>query len=145
MELNEILEHARDVLETCAKDCVIALWVTNAFITSCPGDRGVRRDPPHDGHLAKPRRRRHAGRAVRPSTWSSPASASPRTRSTRSRRCSTRTSPSTRASTAASPQRSRDLLAEHCAGPHLELFAREEHENWECWGAETSKFATEAA
>lgn len=37
------------------------------------------------------------------------------------------------------------LLAKHCAGPALDMFAREQREGFEVWGAETRKFAPEAA
>lgn len=33
-----------------------------------------------------------------------------------------------------------ELLAKHCPGPHLEMFAREERKGWTSWGAETRKF-----
>lgn len=37
------------------------------------------------------------------------------------------------------------MLAKHCGGPFLELFAREEREGWTPWGAEVDKFSSEAA
>jgi N6-adenosine-specific RNA methylase IME4 len=43
------------------------------------------------------------------------------------------------------PDEIMDLLAKHCPGPHLEMFAREPRTNWAVWGAETQKFAARDA
>lgn len=43
------------------------------------------------------------------------------------------------------PDKFADLLRQHCAGPHLEMFAQEEREGWEVWGAETNKYEADAA
>lgn len=37
-----------------------------------------------------------------------------------------------------------ELLHKHCAGPHLEMFAQEEREGWDVWGAETKKYEAAA-
>lgn len=43
------------------------------------------------------------------------------------------------------PDEMYELLAKHCPGPRIDMFAREQREGWATWGAETEKFATEAA
>jgi N6-adenosine-specific RNA methylase IME4 len=43
------------------------------------------------------------------------------------------------------PDEVAELLLKHCSGPHLELFGREPRAGWIVWGAETQKFASEAA
>jgi N6-adenosine-specific RNA methylase IME4 len=43
------------------------------------------------------------------------------------------------------PDEAAELFRLHCPGPHLEMFAREPRSGWSVWGAETQKFATEAA
>jgi N6-adenosine-specific RNA methylase IME4 len=37
------------------------------------------------------------------------------------------------------------LLAKHCSGPMIDMFSREARDGWAAWGAETRKFETEAA
>jgi N6-adenosine-specific RNA methylase IME4 len=37
------------------------------------------------------------------------------------------------------------LLAKHCSGPMIDMFSREARDGWAAWGAETQKFETEAA
>lgn len=43
------------------------------------------------------------------------------------------------------PDEMYELLAKHCSGPMIDMFSREPREGWATWGAETEKFATEAA
>jgi N6-adenosine-specific RNA methylase IME4 len=43
------------------------------------------------------------------------------------------------------PDEMYELLAKHCAGPRIDMFAREPREGFSIWGAELKKFATEAA
>jgi N6-adenosine-specific RNA methylase IME4 len=37
------------------------------------------------------------------------------------------------------------LLGKHCSGPMIDMFSREARDGWAAWGAETRKFETEAA
>lgn len=43
------------------------------------------------------------------------------------------------------PEEPMAAFEKHCPGPMLEMFAREPRSGWARWGAETEKFATEAA
>lgn len=43
------------------------------------------------------------------------------------------------------PDEMYELLAKHCSGPFIDMFSREPRDGWATWGAETQKFATEAA
>lgn len=139
MELADIMRHARvDVAPVAADDAILGLWVTNAFIHVI-------------GHVVEA-----AGFAHRTMiTWDkllAGVGSWPRGQTehlviaSKGNPVHTLNELTTyhaeqRREHSRKPDRLMGLLAKHCPGPHLELFAREARPGWVSWGAEAGKFA----
>jgi N6-adenosine-specific RNA methylase IME4 len=148
MPMDDILEHAREARRRAAKHCVVALWFVNAFLheigrvleaygatmrTAYTWDKSTKNDKDKAGV----------------GTWGRP-----RTEHLVIASIGEPTHTLNEAGTliravirepGRKPDEFAELLRKHCGGPFLELFAREPREGWASWGAETDKFATEAA
>jgi N6-adenosine-specific RNA methylase IME4 len=148
MKLDEIVAHALEVASRADVNCVIALWVTNLYVTKT--------DPVLNAYGANAERRTVF-------TWPKPRAGvgslgrgqtehlvvtligSPIHTLNEVSTLLPSWEPEHPGEHSSKPAEVRALLAKHCSGPFLELFSREEHEGWSSWGAETDKFATEAA
>lgn len=143
MPIEDIIAHAREAAKRAAKDCVIALWVTNAYI-------------------------QHVGRFVEAYgatqhtmyTWPKPnigvgtwgrgqtehlVIASIGAPVHTLNEVSTLLPSYELREHSRKPDEVAQLLLKHCSGPHLELFSQVEREGWTTWGAETGKYDGKAA
>lgn len=142
MTMDEILAHAREAAKRAAADAIIALWVTNLYI-------------PQIGRVLEAYGAEHrtmwtwVKNKAGVGTWSRGQTehlviASIGEPVHTLNEVSTVLHAAVREHSR-KPDEAAELLAKHCAGPFLELFAREPREGWTTWGAEVDKFATEAA
>lgn len=144
MTLEEIIAHARETRSRAAESCILALWTTNWHIVKQMSHVLDAYGAEHRTVITWPKE--HAGVG----TW-------PRGKTEHLVIASigapvhTLNELTTLLESYAQREHSRkpdevaDLLLKHCAGPHLELFGREQREGWAVWGAEPRKFASEAA
>lgn len=148
MPMPDILAHAREAAKRAGKDCVIALWFTNAFLheignvlaaygakqhTAFTWDKATKNDKDKKGvgswgrgqteHLVIASIGKPVHTLNEVDTLIRAAVREPGRK----------------------PEVFAELLQKHCSGPFLELFGRAQRENWEVWGAETNKYDGKAA
>ncbi len=139
MELADIIRHARtDIAKVAADDAILGLWVTNAFVpfahdivhaAGFTWRTMITWDKLRAGVGSWPRGQTEhlviASKGAPVHTLNELTTYHAEERREHSRK----------------PDRLMGLLAKHCPGPHLELFARESRPGWVSWGAEAGKFA----
>lgn len=144
MPIDDILRHAKvDLARAAHDDCILALWVTNHFvhvIGSVIEAAGfthrtmITWDKMHAGVGTWPRgQTEHLVLASRGDPIHT------------LNEITTLYREPPRPEHSRKPDGLLELLAKHCPGPHLELFAREQRAGWASWGAEVDKFKPEAA
>ena len=141
MELDAILAHAAEAGRRAGKDCIIALWVTNLYI-------------PHIGRvvdaygaeyhtmLTWPKPRAGVGSWPRGQTEHVVIASIGKPTHTLNEISTLLPSwnPARPGEHSSKPAELAELLVKHCSGPFLELFGREQRDQWTVWGAESDKF-----
>ncbi len=147
MTLDQILAHAREASKRAAKDCVLALWVTNAHVIDNIGKVIAAYGATHHTMWTWPKPKAGVGTWGRGQTEHLVIASIGNPVHTLNE-VSTLLQPyqpERPGEHSSKPQEVAQILTTHCAGPHLELFARDSREGWATWGAEVDKFASEAA
>lgn len=146
MTLEQIVEHARETATRAAKDCVIALWVTNLHVVNI-GRVVEAFGASHHTMLTWPKPKAGVGSWPRGQTEHVVIASigSPVHTLNEITTLLKSYQPEHPGEHSSKPAEVAELLRKHCSGPFLELFARGPREGFEVWGAETSKFETEAA
>lgn len=138
----DILAHAAEATRRAADDCVLGLWVTNAFLLKL----GAVIDAWGFVDMEAPItwNKVHVGMGIRGPRHQTEhlvlaSKGNPTT--TLNEMTTLFEEPSVRGGGGHSkkPDRLYELLAKHCAGPRLELFAVGQREGWQCWGNEADK------
>lgn len=146
MEMDEIIAHAREAAKRASKNCIIALWTTNLYI---PRMAAVIEAYGAEHHtvFTWPKPRAGVGTWGRGQTEHVVISSIGAPVHTLNEVSTLLPSwkPAHPDEHSSKPAEVAALLAKHCGGPFLELFAREERAGWTVWGAETDKFSSEAA
>lgn len=143
MPIEAILAHAREAATRAAKDCVLALWVTNAHIQHI-GDVVRAYGATQNSMFTWPKPKMGVGTWGRGQTEHLVLASIGEPVHTLNE-VSTLLPAYELREHSRKPDEVAELLLKHCAGPFLELFSQEEREGWTSWGAETNKFSTEAA
>jgi N6-adenosine-specific RNA methylase IME4 len=141
MEMDEIIAHALETAKHAAPDCILALWTTNLYITEMGAvlrAYGAERRTV----FTWPKPRFGIGSWGRGQTEHLVIASigSPIHTLNEVSTLLPSWAPEHPGEHSSKPAEVRDLLAKHCGGPFVELFARDEHENWAPWGAEVDKF-----
>ncbi|HEY6039105.1 MAG TPA: MT-A70 family methyltransferase, partial [Kofleriaceae bacterium] len=146
MDFDEIIAHAREMRSRAAKDCVIALWVTNLYIPKI-GAVIEAYGAEHRTMLTWPKPRAGVGTWPRGQTEHLVIASIGEPVHTLNELSTLLPAfaPYIDRAHSSKPTEVADLLTKHCSGPFLELFARAPREGWTVWGAESQKFASEAA
>lgn len=146
MTMEQILDHAHEAAKRADRDCIVALWVTNAHIVEV-GNVIKAFGAEHRTMYTWPKPK------IGPGTWGrgqtehliiASIGAPVHTLNEVSTLLPS-FKPQRIGEHSSKPAEVAELLRKHCAGPFLELFGREPREGWSVWGAEADKFATEAA
>jgi N6-adenosine-specific RNA methylase IME4 len=138
MPLADIVRHARTELAKVAlDDSILALWVTNAFIPVV-GQVVEAAGFTHRTMITWDKLR--AGLGTWPRGQTEHLVLASRGNPVHTLSELTTYHPEDRREHSRKPHRLMESLAKHCAGPHLEMFAREERPGWVVWGAEVGKF-----
>lgn len=148
MPMDEILAHAREAAKRAGKHCVLALWVTNLHVVNGNAARVVEAfGATAHSMFTWPKPRFVIGTWGRGQTEHLVIASIGKPTHTLNEVSTLLPSwkPAHPDEHSSKPAEVAELLQEHCGGPFLELFAREDREGWACWGAEVDKFATEAA
>lgn len=144
MKMDEILSHAREAATRAAKHCVLALWVTNLHVVNGNVTRVVEAygATPHS-MFTWPKPKAGVGTWGRGQTEHLVIASIGEPTHTLNEISTLLPSwrPAHPGEHSSKPDEVAELLAEHCGGPFLELFARDERDGWTCWGAEVQKFA----
>jgi N6-adenosine-specific RNA methylase IME4 len=147
MTMDEIVAHARDAAKRAGDACVIALWVTNLHIPNI-GRVVEAYGAEHHTMLTWPKPRAGVGSWPRGQTEHLVLASIGKPVHTLNEISTLLPSwsPARPGEHSSKPAEVAELLTKHCAGPHLELFGRDQRDGWIVWGAEVDKFAaTEAA
>ena len=146
MKMEEILAHARDAAKRAAKDCIIALWVTNLHIPNI-GKVVEAYGAEHHTMVTWPKPRAGVGTWPRGQTEHLVIASIGNPTHTLNEITTLLPSwkPEHPGEHSSKPAEVAELLKKHCAGPFLELFGRGPRDGWTVWGAEVDKFAAEAA
>ncbi len=134
MTMDEVLTHAHEAAKRAAKDCVIALWVTNAYMFEVGRVIGAY-GATHRTMLTWPKPRMGIGSWGRGQTEHLVIASIGEPAHTLNE-ISTLLPAYALREHSRKPDEVAELLAKHCGGPFLELFAREPREGWSTWGAE---------
>lgn len=149
MPMPDILVHAREAAKRAARNCIVALWYVDSFFNEIRDVLAA--------YGATPRRQWVWDKCTKNDkdksgvgTWGRPRQECLVIASIGNPTHTLNEVDTLIRAAVREPGRKPDVVAEllqkHCAGPFLELFAREpRNELWSVWGAETDKFATEAA
>lgn len=141
MKFDEVLAHAREAAKRAAKNCILALWSTNLYVT--------RMDQVIEAYGAErhtvytwPKPRAGVGSWGRGQTEHLVIASigSPVHTLNEISTLLPSWKPEHPGEHSSKPKEVAELLAKHCAGPFLEIFARDQREGWACWGAEADKF-----
>ncbi len=139
MKMPEILAHAREAGTRMGKDCVLALWVTNLYIEHI-GDVVRAYGATHHTMWTWPKPKAGVGSWARGQTEHLVIASIGNPTHTLNEVSTLLPAYGVR-EPGRKPDEVAALLRKHCAGPFLELFAREPREGFTCWGAEVQKFA----
>jgi N6-adenosine-specific RNA methylase IME4 len=148
MKMEEIIAHALETAKRAATDCVIALWGTNLYITKMdPVLNAYGADPERRTVFTWPKQKAGVGSNGRGQTEHLVVTFIGRPVHTLNELSTLLPSwaPEHPGEHSSKPAEVAAMLAKHCSGPFLELFARGPRGGWETWGAESQKFVTEAA
>jgi len=143
MTMDQIFAHARETRTRAAKDCLVVLWVTNLYIAQI-GRVVEEYGAEHRTMLTWPKPRAGVGSWPRGQTEHLVIASIGEPVHTLNE-VTTLLAPYELREHSRKPDEVADLLRKHCSGPFLELFGRGDREGWAVWGAESQKFATEAA
>lgn len=145
MPMDQIISHAREAASRAAKNCVLGLWYPNAFVHE------IGRVVDAYGATVRtqytwPKPRWGVGGWGRGQTEHIVIASIGDPVHTLNEVSTLLPSwePEHPGEHSSKPAEMRELLAKHCGGPFLEMFAREERDGWACWGAETEKFTRAA-
>lgn len=141
MELDAILAHAAEAGRRAGKDCIIALWVTNLYIPHI-GRVVEAYGAEHHTMLTWPKPRAGVGSWPRGQTEHVVIASIGKPTHTLNEISTLLPSwnPARPGEHSSKPAELAELLAKHCSGPFLELFGREQRDQWTVWGAESDKF-----
>lgn len=146
MKMEEVIAHALEAAKRAAGDCIVALWSTNLYITRM--DRVIEAfGAERRTVFTWPKPKFGVGTWGRGQTEHLVVASigSPVHTLNEVSTLLPSWKPAHPDEHSSKPAEVAQLLAKHCGGPFLELFSREERKGWASWGAETGKFATEAA
>lgn len=144
MKMEQVLAHAFEAAKRAARDCIVALWTTNLYVTRM--DRvleayGAERRTV----LTWPKPKAGVGTWGRGQTEHLVIASIGEPVHTLNEVSTLLPSwkPARPGEHSSKPAEVAELLAKHCGGPFLELFAREPREGWATWGAEADGAAFE--
>ena len=137
MSMEAICELGRDIDKVAHEDCILGLWVTNAFIREVGRVLDAWKFE-HQTMITWGKDRLGMGSWPRGKTEHLVIASRGKPVHTLNELTTLMMAPVREHSR--KPDEIMDAVAKHCPGPRLEMFAREPRDGWTSWGAEPTKF-----